>query len=303
MRRIAGDWLHWAIGTKCHLGFHRYGVCWSWTLIPRIQRYGNGVTWFSWWRFFLAIGCLLFAIPMAGCQQPVVGISVTGNINEPDGSATVVLSRSDGLAGDVTVNLAYSGTATPADYVGAVKSIAVPSARGATAFTSGAGSASFQLSAVDDKIHEAPKVLTVSIVPSANYTIAAPGSVDILAADDDPETPPPPPPQPPDESFDGLAGKITEWRALWPPGLASQSSAIGQVYLDAADGLDSLTIGSIGQAGKQISEATAKLVQQTDRSAWDAFAAKVDAVWVKYQVSSSRDDAVKFLRIVGEALK
>jgi hypothetical protein len=53
MNRIFGDWLHWRIGWNIHFGYERFGNCWS--FIPKIDRYPT-VTFYSWWRFFFAIG-------------------------------------------------------------------------------------------------------------------------------------------------------------------------------------------------------------------------------------------------------
>lgn len=52
MYRVNGDWLHWNIG-QSHFGYHRHGRCWS--FIPSVTKYTNS-TFYSWWRFFVAIG-------------------------------------------------------------------------------------------------------------------------------------------------------------------------------------------------------------------------------------------------------
>lgn len=52
MHRVLGDWFHWRIGWKAHFGFERFGNCWL--LTPKIDKYPT-VTFYSWWRFFIAI--------------------------------------------------------------------------------------------------------------------------------------------------------------------------------------------------------------------------------------------------------
>lgn len=56
-KRVSGDWLHWSVnGTSVHFGFHRNGKCYRFFSLPEKTDYGNGLTFLSWWRLFVAWG-------------------------------------------------------------------------------------------------------------------------------------------------------------------------------------------------------------------------------------------------------
>ena len=123
---------------------------------------------------------LPFLLLVIGCQSPTVNITATGNLNEPDGKATVVVSRSDTKSGSVVVQLGYLGMIDD-DYSGAQRSIAVLSS----------GTATIDLAAIDNKLHEPTESLIVKIIPDESYKIGV-GSVTIQGTDDDPDVPPEP---------------------------------------------------------------------------------------------------------------
>lgn len=60
IHRVMGSNLAWRIGDgrrlSLHFGFHRHGHCWKLFELPSRSRYFRGkVTWYHWWRFYLAI--------------------------------------------------------------------------------------------------------------------------------------------------------------------------------------------------------------------------------------------------------
>ncbi len=123
--------------------------------------------------------CPWALLALTSCASPHVSISASGNLNEPDGKATVIVSRSDSVSRDVAVRLSYRGMIDD-DYTGAKQTVTVQPG----------GATTIDLSAVDNKLHESLESLTVSIVPSDDYKIDGVGSVLISSADDDPDVPP-----------------------------------------------------------------------------------------------------------------
>jgi len=121
-----------------------------------------------------------FLLLLVGCAKPTVSITATGDLSEPDGRATVVVSRSDSASEVVTVRLSYTGMVDD-DYTGAQQSVSVPSA----------GSVTIDLVAVDNTLHEPTESLIVEIVADESYAIDV-GKVTLVSEDDDPWVPPKP---------------------------------------------------------------------------------------------------------------
>lgn len=226
---------------------------------------------------------LLLACSLAGCK-PVVRLSADGELAEPDGKCTVTVSRDDAVNGSVTVNLSYAGA--NGRYEGAQRSVSVPEG----------GHASFTLTVLDDQIDQPDTTLTISIEPGQYNVSPSEWQVPVPVIDDDVPTPP-------DPAFDELADKVKSWKADLSPAVAAKASDIGQVYLDVAGKLDAMEIGSIGQAGELIGERISNLLEGTDRTSWDAMAAQIGAIYLKYNVSHDRKDVITFFRIVGKALQ
>lgn len=56
IRKSMFNKFHWIIGNRgSHFGFHEDGNCWRLLSLPTRTRYANGITWYSWWRLFVAI--------------------------------------------------------------------------------------------------------------------------------------------------------------------------------------------------------------------------------------------------------
>lgn len=223
------------------------------------------------------------ALLVAGCQRPIVSISRSmGSLDEPDGSVVVTLTRTDSARGTVEAKLAYSGTmSADVDYSGAVGSLLLPPSS-ATSFT---------LTAVDDSFPESDEHLVVTILPG-DYDIGT-RSVTISSADNDEQLPDMP-------DLEQLARDIKEWKRDLGSDFPFES--VGLVYTDAAAGLDSLAIGSIGQAGERISGKLAAIIPQAKLGQWKALADKIDVVYRKHKISQDRAKAILFYMAVGQAI-
>ena len=51
---VFGDWLHWRLANT-HFGYLKHGNGWRVLEWPTRHRYANGLTFYRWWRFFLAV--------------------------------------------------------------------------------------------------------------------------------------------------------------------------------------------------------------------------------------------------------
>ncbi|MCX6876922.1 MAG: hypothetical protein NTW21_24375 [Verrucomicrobia bacterium] len=101
-------------------------------------------------------------------------------IAEAGGQAIVTASLSAATSRDVTVNLAFTGTATnPADYVPSATSISIP--QGSTTGT-------ITLTAEPDAVYEGPKTIVVDISTVVNGLELGSQTVTTSIIDDDPNT-------------------------------------------------------------------------------------------------------------------
>lgn len=92
------------------------------------------------------------------------------------------LTRTGDTTGDLTVNLGYSGTATSADYDGAVATAVIPA---------GSPSVDIELSPKDDSVAEGAEVISVELKAGAGYVLGTAVSGDITLRDaEDPTTTP-----------------------------------------------------------------------------------------------------------------
>ncbi|MGH9458726.1 MAG: Calx-beta domain-containing protein [Thermoanaerobaculia bacterium] len=109
---------------------------------------------------------------------PAVTLGLTGSpIAEAAGAATVTATLSPVSSQDVTVDLAFGGTATvTSDYTRSGASIVIPA---------GSISGSITLSAVDDAVDELDETIVVDIASVTNGTEPAPQQVTATIADDE----------------------------------------------------------------------------------------------------------------------
>jgi len=113
--------------------------------------------------------------------QPSVTLGLSGSpLAEAGGTATVTATLSTTHSKDVTVVLAYAGTATlTADFTPSATSLVIPA---------GQLSAALTLTAVQDAIYEGPgETIVVSIGAAYNATAVPSQAVTAIIADDDPE--------------------------------------------------------------------------------------------------------------------
>lgn len=111
--------------------------------------------------------------------QPTVTLSLSGSpMAESAGVATVTATLSNTSGSPVTVNLAFSGSATPStDYVASGSSIVIPA---------GSTMGSITLTAVQDSVNEPIESIVVAATTVTNGTLPAPQQVTATIADDDP---------------------------------------------------------------------------------------------------------------------
>lgn len=111
---------------------------------------------------------------------PVVSLNISpASINENGGQATLTASLNNTVLVDVEVELAFSGQASPADYILSAPSIIIPA---------GAASAFITLDAYNDNLYEGNEALTVDIDNVINGTEngVQQGSISILDNDTQP---------------------------------------------------------------------------------------------------------------------
>ena len=110
-----------------------------------------------------------------------VSVSITATDNaasEPgDNTGRFQISRGPVVNGNLTVNFAISGTATPGvDYVPLDNPVVIPD---------GASSVSFDLIVFDDLHQEPTEDVILTLLPSTNYNLGSPNQAKVTIADDD----------------------------------------------------------------------------------------------------------------------
>ena len=109
---------------------------------------------------------------------PNVTLSLNGSPMAEHGGAATVTATLDAVSGqDVTVSLAFSGTAAfGSDYTASASSIVIPA---------GSTTGTVVLSSIDDALHEGPETAVVDINAVANGTESGTQQVTAVIADDD----------------------------------------------------------------------------------------------------------------------
>ena len=100
----------------------------------------------------------------------------------------LTLTRSGATTGSLAVNVAWSGTASAADYTLAASG---GGASGSTVtFAAGSATVTLTLTPVDDSAVEGSETLTLSVLSGAGYTPGTPASATGSIADNDTVAPP-----------------------------------------------------------------------------------------------------------------
>lgn len=150
---------------------------------------------------------------------PEVSLAL-GGLRAPfseNGGSTEVIASLNAVSGlSVTVDLAFSGSATNAvDYTPSSSQIIIPA---------GQTSGNIQLTGLDDLLVEGDETVTTSISNVVNASIAGGSqSVTEVILDDDVAPPPPPPPARPPREIPTLSGWALWLLSLLVPGLAGAS--------------------------------------------------------------------------------
>ena len=171
-----------------------------------------------------------FTITLPGPQPPSVTLSLTGSpMAEAAGVATVTATLSETNASVVTVNLAFSGTATLTDdYTRSGASISIPA---------GSLTGSITLTAVQDAVYESPaETIVVDISTVVNATESGTQQVTATITDDDPV---PPVITLLNENFDSMGSAGTTLPAAWTAGYLGTVSTQNRLVMSpyAGNGL------------------------------------------------------------------
>jgi uncharacterized repeat protein (TIGR01451 family) len=108
---------------------------------------------------------------------PVLTLTPPAASMPENGSTTLTFTLDRPSSRDVVVSLAFSGTATPADYSGAVASVLIPALQTSVTLT---------LTAIDDATHEGDKTIVVDVTSVTNAIEATPQSSTVTIVDDEP---------------------------------------------------------------------------------------------------------------------
>jgi hypothetical protein len=110
--------------------------------------------------------------------------AATFTVSEAGGSIVIPLTRTGGTAGEVTVTVAVSGTATPGDDFGAVPTTVT--------FADGEDTATIAIPVVDDDLVEGDETVVLTLSdPTGGAVLGAISVATLTITDDDEEEPPP----------------------------------------------------------------------------------------------------------------